>query len=78
MNEKLCRVSEVACRVSKYSAISTDVWVLFKKYLPADANVTHFACDVDDLYKKYKNEPEYEFMKKLLKVYFDELVKTKG
>ena len=78
MNEKSCRVSEIACRVSKYSAISTDVWVLFKKYLPTDADLTPFANDVDNLYKKYKNDSEYEFMKKLLKVYFDELKRAKG
>jgi len=71
-------VSRGVPTVSKYSVISTDVWVLFKKYLPTDADLTPFANDVDNLYKKYKNDPEYEFMKRLLKVYFDELKRTKG
>ena len=78
MKKMEATVSNEVPTVSKYSEISRDVWVLFKKYLPIDADVTPFANDVDDLYKKYIHEPEYEFMKKLLKVYFDELAKAKG
>ena len=64
--------------VSKYSAISTDVWVLFKKYLHTDADLTTFSDDVHELNNKYEEEPEYKFMQKLLKVYFDELHRIKG
>lgn len=64
--------------VSKYSAISTDVWVLFKKYLHTDADLTTFADDVHELNNKYEEDPEYKFMQKLLKVYFDELHRIKG
>ena len=64
--------------VSKYSEISRDVWVLFKKYLPIGADLTPFADDVHDLDTKYKGTDGYQFMQKLLKVYFDELNRMKG
>lgn len=78
MSENGSRVSELACRVSKYSEISTNIWVLFKKYLLADADLTTFADDVHALDLKYKGQDEYKFMQKLLKVYFDELNRIKG
>lgn len=78
MEEKTCRVSDDACRVSKYSAISTDVWTLFKKYLPIDADLSAFTDDIHALDQKYAKEDEYRFMQKLLKVYFDELKEIKG
>ena len=65
-------------QVSKYSAISTDVWTLFKKYLPTDADLSAFTDDVHVLDQKYAKEDEYRFMQKLLKVYFDELNRIKG
>lgn len=64
--------------VSKYSEISTDVWVLFKKYLPTGVNLDEFAQDVHELNDKYERSDEYKFMQKLLKVYFDELNRVKG
>ena len=65
-------------QVSKYSAISTDIWILFKKYLPTSADLSAFASDVHALDQKYKDEDEYQFMQRLLKVYFDELKEIKG
>lgn len=65
--------------VSKYSEISRDVWVLFKKYLPISADLTKFVDDVHELNNKYEaNMDEFRFMNKLLKVYFDELNRVKG
>lgn len=79
MNEKSCRVSESACRVSKYSEISRDVWNIFKKYLPTSADTISFVDDVQLLTEKYKDNPRiYEFFQKLMKVYFDELNELKG
>ena len=78
MSEKSCRVSEEACRVSKYRAISTNIWNLFKKYLPTGADLTTWCEDVHKLDEEYKGSEEYEFMQKLLKVYFDELNRVKG
>ena len=78
MSENGSRVSELACRVSKYSEISTNIWVLFKKYLPYDADLDEFADDVHQLTEKYGDTEYREFMQKLLKVYFDELNRIKG
>lgn len=64
--------------VSKYSAISTNVWVLFKKYLLTDADFNTFADDVGLLNDLYEGTPEYKFMQSLLKVYCDELNRIKG
>lgn len=58
-----------------YKDISNDVWQLFKKYLPEDADTSTFAEEVHKLDVKYKSDP---FMQKLLKVYFDELKEIKG
>ena len=65
-------------QVSKYSEISRDAWVLFKKFLPTDADLTAFTDDVHALDQKYKDQDEYHFMQNLLKVYFDELNRLKG
>lgn len=78
MSKNGSRVSESACRVSKYSEISTNVWVLFKKYLHTDADLNTFADDVHKLTVKYEGTDECQFMQKLLKVYFDELNRVKG
>ena len=70
---------KVACRVSKYSEISRDVWILFKKYIPTGVDLDEFAQDVHELNNKYEaNRDEFRFMNKLLKVYFDELNRVKG
>lgn len=71
-------VSKNDNRVSKYRAISTDIWDLFKKYLPMSADLTTFVEDVHALDQKYKGQDGYLFMQKLLKVYFDELKELKG
>lgn len=71
-------VSKQVPTVSKYSVISRDIWVLFKKYLPIGADLTTFLDDVHELDQKYKEDDAYEFMQKLLKVYFDELNRIKG
>ena len=63
---------------SRYREASGDVWMIFKKYLPEDADLTAWGKDVHDLDEKYQNTNEYEFMQKLLKVYFDELNRIKG
>lgn len=78
MSEKTADKQDFERTVSKYSEISRDVWVLFKKYLPIDADLTPFADDVHDLDTKYKGTDGYQFMQKLLKVYFDELNRMKG
>lgn len=82
MEQKNTRASkQTEGQVSKYRAISTDIWVLFKKYLPADADLTSFTEDVHALDQKYHDMNDldaYGFMQKLLKVYFDELNKIKG
>ena len=62
----------------RYMEISNDIWRVFKRYLPADADLCTFASDVHDLDQKYKDEEEYQFMQRLLKVYFDELKEIKG
>ena len=62
-----------------YKEISNDVWKLFNKYLPEDADTSSFVKDVHTLDEKYKkDERQYRFMQKLLKVYFDELNELKG
>lgn len=62
-----------------YKEISNAVWKLFNKYLPEGADISEFVKDVHALDEKYKkNERQYRFMQKLLKVYFDELNELKG
>lgn len=65
----------------KYHEITTDIWKVFKKYLPKDSDLNTFTEDVAKLDKKYhgmKDLEAYHFMQKLLKVYFEELVEVKG
>ena len=74
-NEGTERISEHT--ESKYSEISRDVWILFKKYLLIDADLSTFTDDVHALDQKYAKKEGYQFMQKLLKVYFDELKEIK-
>ena len=63
----------------RYQEISADVWKVFKKYLPEEADLDTFVDDVHELNNKYEaNMDEFRFMNKLLKVYFDELNRVKG
>lgn len=79
MKEKTVDKQENERSVSKYSEISRDVWVLFKKYLPISADLSTFIEDVHELNNKYEdNMDEFQFMNRLLKVYFDELRDIKG
>ena len=71
-------VSKHLPTVSKYAEISGFVWDFFKRYLPTDADLTTVAEDIHALDVKYKGTESYEFMQKLLKVYFDELNRIKG
>lgn len=65
--------------IAEYQGISADVWSVFKKYFPEGANTDSFTDDVHALDEKYNDNPRtYEFMKKLLKVYFNELNELKG
>lgn len=65
--------------VTTYHEITTNVWKVFKKYQDPDANLDEFPADVHTLDQKYKSDPTaYEFMQRLLKVYFDELNRIKG
>lgn len=62
--------------VSAYCEISADIWSIFKKYAPDDADLTTFTEDVHKLDQKYHEAGDldaYRFMQKLMKVYFDEL-----
>lgn len=79
MNKKTVGKQEDERTVSKYSEISRDVWILFKKYLPTSADLSTFIEDVHELNNKYEdNMDEFRFMNRLLKVYFDELRDIKG
>ena len=73
MKKNDATVSDNLPTVSKYSAVSTDVWNLFKKYLPTSADLTNMGDDIHALDLKYRDQELYHFMQKLLKVYFDEL-----
>lgn len=64
--------------IAKYREISADVWNIFTRYLPDGAKTDDFADRIHELDGKYKDGPGYEFMQKLLKVYFDELRGLKG
>ena len=65
--------------IAEYQGISADVWSVFKKYFHEGANTDSFTDDVHALDEKYNDNPRtYEFMKKLLKVYFNELNELKG
>lgn len=73
MDKKTVGKQESERSVSKYSAVSTDVWNLFKKNLPISADLTNMGDDIHALDLKYRDQELYHFMQKLLKVYFDEL-----
>ena len=62
----------------KYMEISNDIWRVFKRYLPDNADLSKFAADVHYLDRKYAKDEGYQFMQKLLKVYFDELKELKA
>ena len=67
--------------INKYQEISADIWKIFKKYHPDDADLNEFTADVAALDQKYHEANDidaYRFMQKLLKVYFDELSRVKG
>lgn len=65
-------------KIKIYQEISADVWTIFKKYLPEGSDLDEFTDQVSFLTKKYKGTEGYQFMQKLLKVYFDELNRVKG
>ena len=66
-------------KIDEYKTISADVWLLFKKYFPPDADLNEFADDVHKLDEKYRADVrQYCFMQQLLKVYFNELNELKG
>lgn len=68
----------MATNITIYHEITTNIWKVFKKYQDPEANLDEFPQDVHELDLKYKNDPTaYEFMQRLLKVYFDELNKIK-
>lgn len=65
--------------LEQYKDISADVWMIFKKYFPTDADLDDFVADIHKLDKKYEmDEQQYRFMQRILKVYFDELNDIKG
>lgn len=69
----------MATDIKAYHEITTNIWKIFKKYYDPAADLDEFVDDVHVLDQKYKEDPgAYEFMQKLLKVYFDELNKIKG
>lgn len=64
--------------IDEYRAISGDVWQIYKKYFPDDANLMEYESDVSYITKKYdKNPRTYEFACNLLRVYHKELVELK-
>lgn len=66
-------------RIEEYRDISAEVWMFFKKYFPDGASLSEVAEDIHKLETKYKSDlRQYCFMRKLLKVYFDELNELKG
>lgn len=65
--------------IDEYKTISADVWLIFKKYFPPEADLGEFADDVHKLDEKYRADVrQYCFMQQLLKVYFNELNELKG
>lgn len=64
--------------MAKYREISADVWKIFTTYLPDGVSTDDFAEQIHELDGKYKGGPGYEFMQRLMKVYFDELRGLKG
>ena len=65
--------------LNEYKTISADVWMIFRKYFPNDADTATFAEDIHQLDQKYRDNPRtYEFCQKLMRVYFQELNEIKG
>jgi len=77
MNKKTDVIEKTDNPISKYREISGFVWDFFKKYLPTDADLTNLVNDIGWFDEKYMGTDEYDFMQKLLKVYFDELNRIK-
>lgn len=64
--------------LSEYQQISSDAWVIFKKYFPDDADTSTFADDVHIYDGKYNKNPRtYEFAQKLMRVFSQELNELK-
>lgn len=56
-----------------YTDISRDVWKLFKDKYTNEISWAKFWDGVHELNEEYEGCIAYEFMQKLLKLYFDEL-----
>lgn len=66
-------------KIEDYREISADVWMIFKKYFPDDADMADFGEDIHKLDEKYKPDlRKYCFMSQLIRVYVDELKELKG
>ena len=59
--------------IDLYKQISGDVWILFKNRHTEANGWEKFWDGVHELNEKYYGCPAYDFMQKLLKLYFDEL-----
>ena len=59
--------------IKQYKDISADVWMIFKDKHTNAITWEKFWDGVHELNEKYYGCPAYEFMQKLLKVYFEEL-----
>ena len=65
--------------IQQYRDMSAEVWQIFKKYYPDDADTNEFPDDAITIGNKYKgNIRYYEFVIKLLRVYMQELNEIKG
>ena len=65
--------------IQQYRDMSAEVWQIFKKYYPDDADTNEFPDDAIAIGNKYKgNIRYYEFVIKLLRVYMQELNEIKG
>lgn len=64
--------------LNEYRDISADVWSVFKKYFSDDSDTAAIPDDIHELDQKYHEDPRmYEFFRKLMKVYFQELHELK-
>ncbi len=59
--------------IKQYTDISRDVWKLFKDKYTNEISWEKFWDGVHELNEEYEGCIAYEFMQKLLKLYFDEL-----
>ena len=65
--------------IQQYRDMSAEVWQIFKKYYPDDADTNGFPDDATAIGNKYKgNIRYYEIVVKLLRVYMQELNEIKG